>query len=77
MSTGKIHNSYQKVAEYPELVYIEKGLNISKFVIPFSIFFKNNNPQDIYLGSENIPFRERDSEFKMILMQEFSNLLKI
>lgn len=71
MSTGKIHNNYQKVAEYSELVYIEKGLNISKVVIPFSIFFKNNNPKDIYLGSENTPFRERDSKFKIILKQEF------
>ena len=46
-------------------------LNISKLIIPFSIIFRNNSMPDIYSGKENIPFKERDSEFQEILIYEF------
>jgi len=45
----------------------ENEFNIAKVIIPLSTFFKNNNIQDKYLGSERIPFRERDLDYKSIL----------
>lgn len=56
-----------------ELIEInqELELNLSNLVIPFSRFFKNETPLDIYTGKEKIPFHEKDSEFKTILIQEF------
>jgi len=44
---------------------------LSNLVIPFSKFFKKEAPSDIYTGKEKIPFHEKDSEFKSILIQEF------
>ena len=46
-------------------------LNISNFIIPFSIMFRNNTSPDIYSGEESIFFRERDSNFQEILLSEF------
>jgi len=34
--------------------------------------FKSYKPRDVYSGNENIPFKDRDPEFRMILRQEFS-----
>ena len=44
---------------------------LSKVIIPFSQFFIQKEP-DIYSGNENICFRERDPEYKKILLKEFS-----
>jgi hypothetical protein len=49
----------------------ELELNLSNLFIPFSKFFKKETPLDIYTGKEKIPFHEKDSEFKNILIQEF------
>jgi len=48
------------------------NFNLSKVVIPFSKMFNTKGSSDIYSGNENIPFKERDPEFRMILRQEFS-----
>ncbi|MCK4287321.1 MAG: hypothetical protein KAX18_14015 [Candidatus Lokiarchaeota archaeon] len=40
-------------------------------VIPFSDLFKKHPRSDIYAGMENIPFEERDLEYKKILRTEF------
>jgi len=45
--------------------------NLSYAIIPFSDFFKKNPCLDIYVGMENIPFEERDPEYKKILQNEF------
>ena len=47
------------------------NLDISNLIIPFSIIFKKDCPPDIYCGEEEIPFEEKDSEFKQILISEF------
>lgn len=52
---------------------ISESLNISHIIIPFSKVFKNKKQLDIYSGNEKIPFKERDTDFKTILSQEFSN----
>lgn len=64
-----VYDQYQYNNERINLTY-----DISQLVIPFSKVFKSYKPRDIYSGNENIPFEERDTEFKMILRQEFSKL---
>ncbi|MFX1302062.1 MAG: hypothetical protein ACFFBV_09150 [Promethearchaeota archaeon] len=51
--------------------------DLSTIIIPFSKIFKGKKQSDIYSGTERIPFKERDPEYKMILRQEFANTLKV
>ena len=55
--------------------YIFDGIDeynyLSKVLIPFSQFFIQKKP-DIYSGNEKICFKERDPEYKKILLKEFS-----
>ena len=51
-----------------------KNYDISDLIIPFGKIFKKTKQLDIYSGTERIPFKERDTEFKMILRQEFSEV---
>jgi len=45
--------------------------NLSHAIIPFSDFFQKFPCLDVYAGMENIPFEERDPEYKKILLTEF------
>ena len=45
--------------------------NYSNVVIPFSDIFHKIEFLDAYSGAENIPFKERASEYKKILLTEF------
>ena len=45
--------------------------NISTLIIPFSAIIEHKTNPDIYTGKEKIPFKEKDSEFKQILLNEF------
>ena len=47
--------------------------DISQLITPFSVAFNINHAPDIYTGEEIIPFRERDSQFKELLINEFLN----
>ena len=47
--------------------------DISQLIIPFSVAFNINHAPDIYTGEEIIPFSERDSQFKELLINEFLN----
>lgn len=47
--------------------------DITNLIIPYSTMFKKSESSDIYSGEEIIPFNERDSEFKQILIYEFLN----
>jgi hypothetical protein len=49
----------------------EDYFNYSNVVIPFSDFFHKIEFLDVYSGGENIPFEERDLEYKKILLTEF------
>ena len=40
-------------------------------VIPFSELFQKYPRSDVYTGMENIPFEERNLEYKKILLTEF------
>ena len=45
--------------------------DLSCAVIPFSDLFQKYPRLDVYAGMENIPFEERDREYKQILLTEF------
>ena len=61
----------KSVSNYPEkLKNTLSFVDFSEAVIPFS-FLKKTPKKYIYLGTESIPFREREEEYKSILIQEF------
>lgn len=72
MSTEKLNKIY---FEYSYEEISETDTDISQLVIPFSKIFNSHRPIDIYSGTEKIPFKKRDPEYKIILKQEFSHLL--
>ncbi|MHA1913840.1 MAG: hypothetical protein ACW986_06305 [Promethearchaeota archaeon] len=76
MSSGKSNNLHYWFRENKYEISSEREDDISRVIIPFSKIFKSFKPADIYSGTEKIPFKERDPEFKMILRQEFSELLR-
>ena len=45
--------------------------DISRAVVPFSEIVKRVKSSDIYSGVEDIPFQEREHDYKLILQQEF------
>ncbi|MFX1601397.1 MAG: hypothetical protein ACFFB6_12430 [Promethearchaeota archaeon] len=62
----------KKIQFFKNEIEVSKDyLNISNLIIPFSIFFRNNSPSDIYSGEETMTFKERDSIFQQILIYEF------
>jgi len=76
MSSGKmermVHEDLEKLLERD----LEGEVNLSRIITPFSKIFSSYKPIDIYSGTERIPFKERDPEYKMILRQEFANYSK-
>jgi hypothetical protein len=49
----------------------EDFFDFSRAIISFSDFFQRFPRLDVYTGMESIPFEERDSEYKKILLSEF------
>lgn len=76
MSSGQLKRMFQKVVDHSPKSDLEEELDISRIIIPFSKIFKSYKHRDIYSGGEKIPFEEREIEFRMILRQEFSNVLR-
>jgi hypothetical protein len=67
----------KKMVEMEQKAEVEESfLDISKLIIPFSVVFKKAHSPDIYTGDELIPFEEKDSEFKEILIHEFLTVIK-
>jgi len=54
-----------------EISFHEDYSNLSDLIIPFPVIFKEKSPSDIYTGEEDIPFRERSSDYKQLLVNEF------
>ena len=54
-----------------EKINDDDDFNYFNVVVPFSDFFHKIELLDIYSGAENIPFEERASEYKKILLTEF------
>ncbi len=76
MTTGKSEGYFQKILDNEQENDFQQKSDISRIIIPFSTVFKSYKPIDIYSGTEKIPFRERDLEYKLILKQEFASYLK-
>jgi len=80
MDIRKLEGLFQEILETShEISYegiSENDIDYSKIIIPFSKVFKSYKPRDIYSGNKKIPFKEKNPEFRMILKQEFSNILK-
>ena len=72
MSSGQPEIIFHEIIESSYVNNLEREINISQLIIPFSKAFESNKPMDIYSGNENIPFKEKEPEFQMILRQEFS-----
>ncbi|MFX1477353.1 MAG: hypothetical protein ACFFCI_04405 [Promethearchaeota archaeon] len=69
MSSKTINKNIVEIEDEDELEEI--FLDISKLVIPFSVIFNISHEPDIYTGTELIPFEQKESEFKEILICEF------
>jgi hypothetical protein len=65
------YNKISIVDQEQEFENLDFFPNLSRLIIPFSVAFENDNPPDIYDGNELIPFKEKDREFKDILIREF------
>ncbi len=76
MSSGKMETMFHEDLEKLLESDLDRDVDISQLVIPFSKMFKSYKPRDVYSGNENIPFKERETEFKMIFRQEFSEFLR-
>ncbi len=70
MSSKSITKRFVKI-EYKE----EDVFNLKSVIIPFSLFFLKDE-RFTYDGREKMPFDKRDPLFKIILLQEFSGILK-
>jgi len=73
MSSRKSKEVFQEILEKSSKKSLERDIDISQIVIPFSKMFGSYKLSDIYSGTEKIPFKERDPEYKTILRQEFAN----
>jgi len=67
MTTNELDKIYDKILEK----LVDLDFDISEVVIPFSEIFQKSSSKDIYSGTEKIPFKKRDKEYKLILKQEF------
>ena len=69
MSSGKMETMFHEDLEKLLESDLDRDVDISQLVIPFSKMFKSYKPRDVYSGNENIPFKERETEFKIIFRQ--------
>ncbi|MFW9784517.1 MAG: hypothetical protein ACFFFB_19710 [Candidatus Heimdallarchaeota archaeon] len=69
MIIKRLRNDISDITE--EMVKVEEFPDISRLIVPFSVAFKRYSPPDIYDGKELIPFKEKDLQFKEILINEF------
>ena len=71
MSSKSIEKKFVKIA-YKE----KEDLDLKRIIIPFSYYFRKDE-RFIYDGSEKIPFSKRDPLFRTVLLQEFSDSVKM
>ncbi len=76
ISSRQSERLFQEVLDNSREIDIERELNISRIIIPFPKIFNSLKPNDIYSGNEKIPFNEGESDYKLILRQEFSGFLR-
>jgi hypothetical protein len=71
MSLDIIKKTHLVLKENIYIVPNDNFFDLSRVIIPISEFFQKYPRLDVYTGMENIPFEERDSEYKKILLSEF------
>jgi hypothetical protein len=71
MSLEIIRKKHLVIKENIYIVPNDDFFNLSYAIIPLSNFFQKYPRLDVYTGMENIPFEEKDSEYKNILLSEF------
>ncbi|MBY9020734.1 MAG: hypothetical protein KGD67_06740 [Candidatus Lokiarchaeota archaeon] len=71
MSLELLNENYLKMEREENPLISNDPFNLTPYIIPFSDFFQKSPRLDAYTGLENIPFEERDSEYKKILLTEF------
>jgi len=71
MSLEIIKKNHLVLKENIYIVPNDNFFDLSHAIIPISDFFQKYPRLDLYTGLENIPFEERDSEYKKILLSEF------
>ena len=60
-----------EILEYDNIEII-----LSKIIVPFSDFEKISSAPDLYSGSENISFENRDPLYKSVMRLEFANAMR-
>lgn len=68
MVSGKVHKIYHKIFEPTDQQII---LEVSKAFMPFSNIDESTKTEYIYIGNEEIPFKERHPEYQRIFIKEF------
>ena len=71
MSLEIIEKDHRILKEKTNPNLFDDNFDYSNAIIPFSDFFHKIELLDVYSGNENIPFKERDTEYKKILVTEF------
>ena len=71
MSLEIIKKTHLVLKENIYIVPNDNFFDLSRAIIPISDFFQKCSRLDVYSGMENIPFEERDPEYKRILLTEF------
>jgi hypothetical protein len=77
MSSKKSEEIFQDIIEKSSENRLERDTDISQIIIPFSKMIGSYKLSDIYSGTEKMPFKERDPEYKTILRQEFANSFNV
>ncbi|MHA1509399.1 MAG: hypothetical protein ACTSO6_11925 [Promethearchaeota archaeon] len=72
MSLEIIEKKNPVVKEQIYIVPNDDFFDLSCAIVPFSDLLQKIPRLDVYTGMENIPFEERDLEYKNILLTEFS-----
>lgn len=70
MSSKSIEKKFVEIEQKEEEYF-----DLKRVIIPFSLVFQGE--QFIYNGTEKIPFSKRDPLYKTILLQEFSDVIKM
>ena len=71
MSLEIIEKKHPVLKENIYIVPNNAFFDLSRAIIPISDFFQKCSRLDVYTGMENIPFADKDSEYKNILLSEF------
>ena len=69
MAADNIYKIVQEIFESSELP--ERRTDVSRAFVPFSLVSTNKESKYIYIGSEKMPFKERDPNYQKIFIYEF------